>query len=97
MERIGRVRRCVLDNMTWVEFEQYPLPPRNTTRELTLKPKSFPEIIDFPVAQDYLIREGGANNAQAPVSSSIAAIGHELQGLSKGMLIASDWNCRHAR
>ena len=79
-----------VDNVKWVKFERWLSSPRNAVQELTLKTQSFPAIINFPVAQDSLMKAGGVNVTQMPVNSNIAATGQKLQGMSKDTLIVND-------
>ena len=79
------------DNVTCVIFECWMSPPRNAAQEFTLKPRSSLAIIDFPVAQDFLMKVGVFNVSKMPVNSNIDAARKKLQRTSKDTSIVNDW------
>jgi hypothetical protein len=91
-----KVNTVSADVVEWVRFQHWPEPPRNVNRFFNFKlcPCQYTTIVKqlpIPGIADVTVDIGNIVMHQLPVNSNIATTGHKLQGMSKLMMVVTEW------
>jgi hypothetical protein len=89
-----KVNTVTSDQVEWLKFQHWPEPPPDIPRFFKLKTKKFNTVVKelpIPGTSGVTIDIGNVIMHQFPVNSNIATTGHKLQGMSKDILIVSEW------
>jgi hypothetical protein len=90
-----KVNTVSADVVEWVRFQHWPEPPRNVNRFFKLRPCQYTTIVKrlpIPGTADVTVDiDGNIVMHQLPVNSNIATTGHKLQGMSKLMMVVTEW------
>jgi hypothetical protein len=89
-----KVNTVSADVVEWVRFQHWPEPPRNVNRFFKLRLCQYTTIVKrlpTPGTEDVTVDIGNIVMHQLPVNSNIATTGHKLQGMSKLMMVVTEW------
>jgi hypothetical protein len=89
-----KVNTVTADMVEWIKMEHWPEPPPNTPKFFKLKMKKYNTVVKrmpIPGSTGVTVDVGKIIMYQFPINSNIATTGHKLQGMSKDLMVVTEW------